>query len=48
MTAAVALCLGHWPFSTPLLEMDTTDDDWLVAVEVINQAKLIRWPTEGA
>lgn len=46
-TAAVALCLGHWPFSTPLLEMDETDDDWAVAVLVIEQAHKLRWPEEA-
>lgn len=43
-TAAVALSLGHWPFATPLLEIDPADDDWLFAVEVIEQARRLRWP----
>lgn len=46
-TAGVALALGHWPFATPLLEMDTDDDDWTVAVAVIEQAHKLRWPSEG-
>lgn len=46
--AAVALSLGHWPFTTPLLEMDPYDDDWLFAVQVIEQAHRLRWPTERA
>jgi hypothetical protein len=42
--AAVALSLGHWPFATPLLEIDPDDDDWLFAIEVIEQAYDLRWP----
>lgn len=45
-TAAVAFSLGHWPFATPLLEMDPEDDDWLFAVEVIEQAHRLRYPPE--
>lgn len=47
--AAVALALGHWPFPTPLLDIDPDDDDWTIAVEVIEQATRLRWPdTEEA
>lgn len=42
--AAVALSLGHWPFAVPLLEMNQADDDWLIAMEVLEQAHALRWP----
>lgn len=45
--AAVAFSLGHWPFQTALLEMDTDSDDWLFAVAVIEQAHALRWPEEA-
>lgn len=46
--AAVALSLGHWPFSTPLLEMNQFGDDWIVACEVIEQARNFRQEDGGA